>query len=301
MDLPDLEKALQEKYLPEQLQEKISHKIKDFQYLLTRETALKLIASEEGLLALEDRARKIADIRSGERGIRLEAVVERVMSGRRFPSGNRSRSLWLRDESGSMSFTLWNEAVDRLASLKAGDRIRVQKAYCRKGELQLSSKGTWELLETAPFIPLQQAALAQGPVTVRGTIKSMKENVFRLQDATIGLTCVVDAGPERTVRFEAGDELVLEHVFPRNGELHIGLHSRLLLRKKIDRRETVLGTEAQGEILAVRLEKGDLQLPRAVALRWMGVEAAPDIALSTVATLKKDSGVHTRIDRSEWG
>jgi replication factor A1 len=86
---------------------------------------------------------KISEIRDGDRKIYIEAEVVRKSKTREVHSKYsnaiyRVADATLKDESGTITLTLWNEQVN---SVRVGDRVKVENGYTRtfRGELQLNS------------------------------------------------------------------------------------------------------------------------------------------------------------------
>jgi hypothetical protein len=110
-------------------------------------------------------------------------------------------------------------------------------------------------------------------------------------------------GLDRAERLKVGDEILVEDCLVSKGNLDISA-SRLLMRRKsnlllgVVRKLECSGTEASGqaqETLTVDVEGRELVLDRANALKFLGLNVADDIALSTVAALKKSSLLNSRI------
>ena len=103
-------------------------------------------------------------------------------------------------------------------------------------------------------------------------------------------------------KLKVGDEVLIEDGLVSRGNIDIS-GSRLLTRRKSDMllgRITKLECSGkpggpQDETLTVDVEGRELVLDRPNALKLLGVDVADDIALSTVAALKKDILLNSRI------
>ena len=84
---------------------------------------------------------KISDIKSGQGKIEVEADVVSVSEPKeinKFGKPLKVATAILKDESGTVKFSLWNQDVDKV---KAGDRIKVTNGYANEfnGEIQLTA------------------------------------------------------------------------------------------------------------------------------------------------------------------
>ena len=95
---------------------------------------------------------KISEIETNQKNVEVEAVVEEVGQVRefnKFGKAGRVASARLKDETGTIQLTLWDDQVDLL---KAGDRVKVVNAYVKEwqGEKQLNTGkfGSIEVLKS---------------------------------------------------------------------------------------------------------------------------------------------------------
>jgi len=80
---------------------------------------------------------KIADVKEGMRDLVVEGVVSSVSNVRTFtrPDGRTGKvaSLFLRDETGEIRVSLWNENADIVEGLEKGNSVLVSGAYSKGG------------------------------------------------------------------------------------------------------------------------------------------------------------------------
>lgn len=90
----------------------------------------------------------ISDLKAGDGNVELEAEVTEISEPRTFEKFGREGRVakaTIKDESGEMTLTLWNDQIDKV---KAGDKVKITKGYVGefRGERQLST-GKWGQLE----------------------------------------------------------------------------------------------------------------------------------------------------------
>ena len=93
----------------------------------------------------------IQDIQAGQGNIAIEAEVVKkgeVRTFEKFGKQGKVCNATLKDKTGSISLTLWNEQVDQI---QEGNHIKIQNGYASefRGEKQLSTGkfGTLEIIE----------------------------------------------------------------------------------------------------------------------------------------------------------
>lgn len=84
---------------------------------------------------------QLKDIAPGQGKINIELEVISVDSPRefeKFGKSGRVATALVKDDSGSMKMTLWNEEIDKV---KPGSRIKITNGYCNEfqGEKQLTA------------------------------------------------------------------------------------------------------------------------------------------------------------------
>jgi len=304
----DYEELLLKTISREQLEESVAMKISSFHGLLTREVALKLIAKEKGLLPQEDRNTRISDIEDGARGIRLLARIKKIWPMVQYRSGKKSRVIDLTDGSGSIALVLWNDDTMLGNSLRSKDLVHIKGAYERNKELHLGHSGTIEMREKAQFSDL--SSLSQGEYAhIRGYIsridgfdKYVDERdakfgfSFYVSDGRVDVQVIIWGKPGRGENLSQGDEIIIENALEKNGRLELSDEARILTRRK---ERMLLGKveqmEGEGDRLNVRVGGREVSFDRENGLRFMGLELAQDIQLSTAISLKKDSLINKNI------
>ncbi|MFH0884689.1 MAG: hypothetical protein V1861_03185 [Candidatus Micrarchaeota archaeon] len=304
----DLEAELLKSISKDELEIQVAERITSFHGFLTREVAIRLIAKERGLLKAEEKICKLAEIPKGEKRIAFHAKVRKVWPVATYSSGKKSRVVEVEDETGAKPLVLWNDDVELASKLRAQDGISVRGAYEKNGELHLGYSGGLDIVDKAPFSDL--GALVEGEtVHLRGVVsrvegldgfvrgaRTVRGFSFMVSDGKNERRCILFEGLERSERIRPDDEIIIESAGIRNGNVEIGGHSRILTRRS---REMLLGEvtmlECTGDAISVRVGEKEAMLERESALRFLGVEAAEDIALSTVVSLKKESLLNSRI------
>ena len=86
-----------------------------------------------------EEAKKIKDIKMGDRNVEFKAEVSElgeVRTFNKFGKDGKVQEVTIKDDSGDAKLVLWNEQAESLA---VGDRIDVKGAYTKefRGELQL--------------------------------------------------------------------------------------------------------------------------------------------------------------------
>jgi hypothetical protein len=312
----DLEAELRKSATEEELELWISEKVGSFHGLLTREVAVRLIAKERGLLRSEDKAYRLSDIPKGERKVSFEAKVRKVWPVAQYPSGKRSRVVEVEDDTGSRPLVLWNDDIALAKTLRAKDAVRVKGSYEKNGELHLGYSGSLDIVSKAAFTDLHELADGHG-IHLRGFVSSIEGEdtfvregrsfrgfSFMLSDGKCERRCVLLSLLGRASHIESGDEIILENADARDGDIEITDDTRMLSRRAKDMLigelgeiviEAGAGGGAEGEMLRVAVGEKAAVFGREDALRFLGVEAADDIALSTVVQLKKDAMIDKRI------
>ena len=102
----------------------------------------------------------IKDLRARQGDIELTAQVTEMAQPRAFNKDGRSGKVCnakIKDESGSVTLTLWNDDADKL---HVGDTIKIIKGYVGEwqGELQLSA-GKFGQIEVVSKAPVASASV----------------------------------------------------------------------------------------------------------------------------------------------
>jgi hypothetical protein len=296
----DIEALLLEQLSKEQMEELVAQKINSFHGLLTREIALKLIAKEKGMLKEEEKKTKIKDIEKGSRKLIIEAMIKKIWPQVKYKSGKSSRVVEIEDSTGIMPLLLWNDDVSLVQRLNTKDLIEIRGAYERNGEIHLGYIGQIKLIEKAEFTKLDELKDNEY-VHVRGKISSI-EGFDRFVDGSSSkpaFSFSISSGekkvqvliwkkPERGSNLKIDDEIVLEGALTKKGRLELSEEARIL-RRRAD--ELLLGKindiKEKDNSMTVVVGEKKVELDRINSLRFLGLDLAKDIELSTVIKLKK--------------
>ncbi|MFH0737561.1 MAG: hypothetical protein V1827_02610 [Candidatus Micrarchaeota archaeon] len=304
----DLEAELLKSLTKDQLEERIGGAVSSFHGLLTREVAVRLIAKEMGLLKSEDKTFRLGEIPRAQKRVCFCADVRKVWPTALYPSGKRSRVVEVEDGTGYKPLVLWNDDVDLAKGLRAKDAISVKGAYEKGGELHLGYSGNLEVTSKAAFSDLSGLEDGEG-IHLRGVVSSIEGRdtfvrggrtvpgfSFMLTDGKAERRCVIIEGLGRADRLERGDEIIIENADAKNGGVEIDSHARMLSRRAKDMLiGKISALECVGDGLAVEVGGKKAAFGREGALRFLGVQAAGDISLSTVVQLKKDELINSKI------
>ena len=304
----DYEPLLLQSLSKDQLEELIAEKITKFHGLLTREVAIKLIAREKGLLDEENKKVTISELGKGGKGFIIEAKVKKIWPIVNYRSGKKSRVVEIEDSTGTIPLVLWNDDIELASRFRAGDAVRMKAAYSKNNELHLSYKGTIELVERAGFTDL--GALPEGHfVHATGLVTRIEGHdrylsgrssklgfSFFLSDKKSEVRVVIWGNSDRGKSLQSGDEVIIEGALVDKGRLELSEDARLMARRK---ERMLLGKvesmELEGQLLKVKVGGKEAMLDRQNALRFMGLDLADDISLSTALTLKKSYLLNTNV------
>lgn len=292
----------------EELERTIDQKISEFNGLLTREIATKIIAKEKGILKEEQtKFVRLDSIQPGAKNITFHATVLRVFPVVIYPSGNRMRRILLKDGNAERSMRIWNEDIDLLKNLHVGDGVRVVNAIEKNGELSLGYRGSIEIVKEVEIQRLSD--LKEGKVHLKANVESIdgfqeyekdgekrKMFVFYVGDGERKVRVVIWRDVERGSRLSEGDEIIIENADYRKGELHLNAASRLFLKKK---RKLIKGilekiVVAGGKLL-LTIDGMEYIFERQDALKIFGVTVADDILLETLLEAKQGQLLNRRV------
>ena len=288
----------------EELENSIKQKIESFHGFLTREVAIKLIAQEKGIIKEKETKYKLSEIPKDAKKVNLTAFVKKVWPVASYASSKRSRVIELKDETGHMPLVVWNDDVELTKGLYTRDEIDISGAYEKGGELHLGYSGSIEIIKRAEF-PAFDMLMDNSIVHIRGTItivegiddfvsgtKTRRAFSFFLTDGKMERRCIIWSDSDRYSKLETGDELVIEDALVNNGDIEVNTTARILIRKT---KNMLIGEitklECNGEILDLIIDEKEIKLDRKNALRFLNVDVAEDISLSTITRLKKEKAV----------
>lgn len=304
----DVEGALLKVMNENELEEAMNEKIDKFHGFLTKEVAMKLIAKEKGLIDEEEKAIKLKEITPETKNAVLEVAVERIYPVANYRGGKKSRRVLVKDDSGEATLVLWNDDVDLTLKMRTGDVLELKGVYPKDGEIYFGYSGVMKTRKKAEFSDIDKVREQEGKkIHLKGFVSKISGYddgifVFRVSDDEHEIECRIVKDGTRGENLKEGDEIILEGAFVRNGKVELEKHSRILIRRKekmlMGRVNSMKCTDSMMEVV-VGSEK--LMLDRENALKFMGIQAADDIELGTIVTLKKDeilnNNVHMRVTR----
>lgn len=276
----------------EELERGIEEKINAMHGFLTRESAIRILATEMGI---GEEKTLLSEIGEGANRIMAVARIARVLPLQKFANGKKMRKIVLSDRSGERELKLWNEDAD-FGGIHTGDVVEVRGIYCKNNELGLGYSGMITVVERASFANLGALPDLEGmQVNARGFVESAGAGDFVISDGKNSARVVLDK-PGLGKELPAGAEVKVENALVRNGGLHMGAHSRLLVKRKKDGITGVVGRMGAREgKLVLEIRGKEYEFAREVALGILGAEVAEDIALETIVELKKNEYVGKEI------
>ncbi len=298
----DAREALLSVMSESEMEGEVQEKIEKFHGFLTREVALKLIAKEKGLLKEEEKTVRINEIKPGEKRLIVEAEVVKVFPTAAFRSGKKSRRVVVKDETGEATLVLWNDDVELAARMRRGDRLLLHGVYERNNELHLGYYGFIKVTQRAGFSDMAVIDTKEGMrVHLKGFISRITGHgggrfVFIASDGKTEIECDITEGLDRGAALAVGDEFIIENALAADGKVLVDNETRMLTRRK---ERMLIGRIREMECVDEKVQavvgEEKFILDRENALKFMGVNAADDIALATVVTLKKDKLINTNI------
>ncbi len=280
----------------EQVDGEVEAKIKSFHGFLTREVALKLIAKEKGLLKSEEKIAKISEIKNEDRNITLIAKVEEILPEVIYPSGKRSRSIVLKDETGTIHLKLWEENIGICNRLRTGSELKITGAYEKFDSINLGYSGTMEVVSSTPFTSLDSLSADSSSVHVCAMVSNVEgiktgPFYFTISDANNNeARVVIREAVGRGLKLESGDEVIIDNAKIEKSLIVLDAKSRLLVKKnKGVIQGKVESLTADNELLIATIGDKKLVFDRQNALIFLGANAAEDIQLSVLVNLKCDS------------
>ena len=139
----------------DEILERVEKKEEEYNGLISKEGAAHIVAKESGLELMEESEEGSLDIKnvvSGMNSATVTGKIERIFEPREFETDDgkgKVANLILRDETGTIRFSLWNDEVERLVEedkLNVGDTIKIENGYVTEDnrdepELRLGRSG----------------------------------------------------------------------------------------------------------------------------------------------------------------
>lgn len=289
----DVEAELLKVMSKDELEQAVKAKTDEFHGFLTREVALKLVAADKEILKKEIKG--IKDIHTGARGVSVLAAVTEVYPMRIYPSGNRSRIIRIKDDTGETGLMLWNKDADDAAGVKVGDEIEVINAMEKNGELSLGYSGYMKIVKSAGFTPLNEVKEFEGKrIHVRSFISNLIGHSgsgyqFSVSDGKETVECFMGYKDARYSGLANGREIVLENALVDKGNIKIDDKTRVLLKKEKIITGILESIEEKDDKVEVIVDRKKYLLEKDAAYRFLDVKAVEGVELSTIIKLKRDS------------
>lgn len=152
-----LNKIVEEKGVgKEEVEEKVSSKMKKLSGLISKEGAIHIIANEYGVNVFYDVGKKrfkIEELKEGMTSVEVVGKVVRKYDTREFKTEKREgkvASVLAGDDTGAIRFVFWDtNIIEKLESVKEEDVLKVMNGYVRNNqgylEVHVGSQGDFEL------------------------------------------------------------------------------------------------------------------------------------------------------------
>lgn len=120
----------------EEVKKLVSEKQDELSGLVSEEGAAYIVGRELGVSLLKDTERqlKVKNLISGMRSVDIVVKVAEVQEPRTFSKNGKEgkvQNLLVGDETGVVRFSFWNEEIDRIKEIKAGDVLKLTKGYAK--------------------------------------------------------------------------------------------------------------------------------------------------------------------------
>jgi replication factor A1 len=225
-------------------------------------------AISEPMPEIQETKVKVKDVADGARDVTIEGVVSSVSNVRKFNradgASGRVATLFLRDETGEIRVSLWNEKTDGLEDVQKGNRVHIAGAYTKVGfndsvELHCSSSSeitvSQEVEEELPVVertltPISGLTDGMQTVDLGGRVeRALGRRTFtRLngQEGKVGNLIIADGtGEVRLVlwgdaadmvpNLVEGTRVAVENAYTKLGlnqemEVHVGWRGRIVVQ-----------------------------------------------------------------------
>ncbi len=312
-NISELEELLKSR-LGSGLEDVIEAKLKKFNYLISREIAIEILAREHNLLpSRKEKFLSIAEVKKllheGAKhfNVSIKATISTFLPTRVImKNGNvyRMRELILEEESERCRLSFWDESIDLLNNFSIGDTILFKNLYLSSGYLTYSKYSSYEICEKIlPFDPSEQKKQDNKKILVQGSVieieppyhylKNGREAImksFRIAIGNATYRVVVWDNPERVDKLTEGDMVRIEGVTLRNNEFHANWNSRIIKLRLLGK-DIVLGkVEAlvhDNDIILYILSKKYI-LPRNLLMKIFGRNINQDITSETLLEISKN-------------
>lgn len=297
----DVYSILLEKMSKQEIEEKISEKIKNMAGFLTRDAAINLIFNESGIKSNEKIT--LSKIKEGVNRASVNVKLERVLKLQTLENGKKMRKIVVSDKSGERELSLWNKDTELVNTLHSGDLIELKGIYCKNNTLSLGYSGEIKTIQQKSFTDIGALAELDGlMVNVLGYVESIegakifvhqgkqrKLFSFFISNGTTSVRTVIWDSAENGKKLFIGSKIKIENAKVKNKELHLNSFSRLFVKKKIQGvRKKIDSLECANEKMILTIEGKKHKFKREEALKILNTAVADDIKLKTIIELKKD-------------
>ncbi|MEM5777586.1 MAG: hypothetical protein QXJ06_04035 [Candidatus Aenigmatarchaeota archaeon] len=307
--------VLLEQKFGEETEQMISQTLKKFNYLISREMAIELLAKQYNLISQENEFKVSEIISKIEKGEKLNSVTFSARLKYFLPTkiimkkGNalRIREIMLESDNAKIKLVFWNEAINVLCNFSIGDYIKFKNTYVYNGSLTYGKSSSYSILEKAKiFNPDEDALVERNTYLLQGTIvelepeyfymkngKEEKMRSFRIALGNIISRVVVWDAISRLDKLNVGDIVRVEGAFYKNNEFHISSLSRLIKLKVLGEDVIVGRIEkiwTENEKIFIRVAEKDLILPKELFAKLIAQkQISSDLEPSTLIDISKAS------------
>ncbi len=184
----------------DEVMKRIESKEEEYSGLISKEGAAHIVAKEAGLELMEEESGSldIKNIVSGMNSATVTGKIERISDTREFETDDgkgKVANIILRDETGSIRFSLWNEEVERFIEeerIGVGDTIKIENGYVAEDnreqpEIRLGRSGKLKEAEKELDVEINTGSTteSQGRMKIKdlvpgqsGEIRGTLVNVF---------------------------------------------------------------------------------------------------------------------------
>jgi len=225
-------------------------------------------AISEPMPEIEENKVKVSDLKEGMREISVDGIISSVSNVRTFNradgAAGKVASLFLRDETGEVRVSLWNEKTEGIQDMRKGNSLSIAGAYTKPGynggvELHCSSSSEVtvnpdvqeDLPEVEPrVVPLSEVEDGMQSVDVQGRVqrilgrrtftrlngKEGKVANLIISDGTAEVRLVLWGNTADLVtKLVEGSMVMAENAYTKLGlnqevEIHIGWRGRIIIQ-----------------------------------------------------------------------
>ena len=290
------------------LEAQIGEKMDAYFGLLTRDTAVFLIAKMHGIA--KDAQVSLTDARAWMRRINTQGKIARVFPLQTHEKNGREKKsvrMVIEDAAASRTLVLWDAHANlAFGEIGVGDEIRIVGSYMtRDKELALGADGSIERTRQAEFAAIGQ--MKEGLHNIKGEVREIyldyhymkngterKMGSFLLAQGDKEVRVVLWAQPQAVKELAQWDAVRIENALFKNNELQLGEQSRLVKLSKQAKQNVV-----EGEIASAVLGNGgiiaqiggrEIVFEESAMKAFLGIKSVPEgVSMHTLLELKKES------------